>query len=158
MITTAICNSFKRDILRPLSGQASIFNAADTYKFVLIKAGHAGTYDKNFVSVGTPGTGAPSITNVGTDAVSASGTYTLNGQTITLQLDLVADTAVIDTADTSFLNATISADGLVIFDDTTAGKPAIAVYSFGQTITSTFGTFTIDFPAKSDTTSLIRFA
>jgi hypothetical protein len=157
-VTTAVCNSFKRDILRVLAGQAAIFNAADTYRAVLIKAGHTGTYDANTTAVGTPGTGAPSTSNLGTDAVTASGTYTVGGGTATIAVTLSGSTALLDVTDQSYTGATISADGVIIYDDTAAGKPAVAVYSFGGTVTSTNGTFTVDYPVSGTGTSTLRIA
>lgn len=157
-VTTAVCNSFKRDILRPVGGQAVIFAAADTYRVVLIRAGHTGTYDANTTAVGTPGTGTPSTSNIGTDAVAASGTYTVGGGTATISVTLSGSTALLDVTDQSYTGATISADGAIIYDDTAAGKPAVAVYSFGTTVTSTNGTFTVDFPVSGSGTSTLRIA
>lgn len=157
-VTTAICNRFKRDILKPLEGAAVFTNSGTAYKVVLIKSGHTGTYDANTLAVGTPGSGAPSTSNLGTDAVAASGSYALGGNQVTLTVSLSGSTALLDVADVSFTGATISADGCVIFDDTAAGKPAVAVFSFGGTVSSTNGTFTVDFPASGAGTSALRIA
>lgn len=157
-ITTAVCNSFKRDILKPLQGAGVFTNSGTAYKAVLIRAGHTGTYDASTTAVGTPGTGTPSASNVGTDAVTASGTYATGGAQVSIAVSLSGSTALLDITDLSFTGATISADGVVIFDDTAAGKPAVAVYSFGGTVTSTSGTFTVDFPASGSGTSTLRIA
>jgi len=156
-VTTAVCNSFKRDILKPLSG-TSVFASTDTYKAVLIKSGHTGTYDASTTAVGTPGTGSPSASNLGTDAVAGSGNYAVGGATCTVSVSLSGSTALLDITDLSFTGATISADGVIIFDDTASGKPAVAVYSFGGTVSSTNGTFTVDFPASGSGTSTLRIA
>lgn len=157
-ITTAICNRFKRDILKVLEGAAVFTNSGTAYRCVLIKSGHTGTYDASTLAAGTPGSGSPSTSNIGTDACAASGTYALGGNQVTLTVSLSGGTAVADIADLSFTGATLSADGCVIFDDTAAGKPAVAVFSFGGTVSSTNGTFTVDFPASGAATSALRIA
>lgn len=157
-VTTAVCNRFKRDILKVLEGAGVYTNSGTAYKAVLIKAGHTGTYDASTLAVGTPGSGAPSTSNLGTDAVAASGTYALGGNQVSIAVTLSGSTALLDITDLSFTGATISADGVIIFDDTAAGKPAVAVYSFGGTVTSTSGTFTVDFPASGTGTSALRIA
>lgn len=157
-VTTAVCDSFKRDILRPLTGTAVFTTSGTAYKAVLIKSGHTGTYNNATTAVGTPGSGTPSTSNIGTDAVTGSGTYATGGNQVSISVSLSGSTALLDITDLSFTGATISADGVIIFDDTAAGKPAVAVYSFGGTVSSTNGTFTVDFPVSGTGTSTLRIA
>lgn len=153
-ITTAFCNSFKQELLA-----MSPHTAADTYKLVLIKAGHTGTYGKATTAVGTPGTGSPSASNVGTDAVAASGDYPLAGISLagfTVALD--GDTATLTFTDPGALaNVTASAEGAIIYNSSRSNK-ACAVLAFGSTITSTNGPFDISLPAAAAATALIRIA
>lgn len=152
-ITSALCSSFKQELLA-----MSPHTAADTYKLVLIKAGHTGTYGASTTSVGTPGTGTPSSSNVGTDAVAASGGYssvdgiTLAGFSVTLD----GSTAVLTFTDPSALSGvTASADGAIIYNASRSNR-ALAVLSFGSTVTSTAGSFDINLPAATAAAGLIR--
>lgn len=139
-ITSAMTNRFKQDILD------GVHLPGHTYKVLLIKVGHAGTYDKNTTAVGTPGTGAPSTSNVGTDEAAGTG-YTSGGATLSGRtIALTADVASLDFADGTWATATISAVGAVVYNDTVAGKPALGVFDFGGTITSTAALFTAQIP------------
>ena len=154
-ITSAMCNSFKQDLL----GMATHVST-DVFKIVLIKGGHAGTYSKATTAVGTPGTSAPSTSNLGTDAVTASGDYnSVNGMTLaTLAASLDTDTGVLTFADpAAWTGTTISADGAIIYNSTKSNK-AVAVFSFGGTVTSTAGNFDLNLPAVSAAAGLIRIA
>lgn len=153
-MTSALCNTYKQEILQ------GVHLAADVYKFVLIKSAGTGTYNASTVGAGTPGTGSPSTSNVGTDEVATSGTYTAGGTTLSgFSATLQGSTAVLDfTAPAAFTSATISADGLLIYNSTRSNK-SVAVYAFaGGPIVSTAGTFTITMPAVGSGTSMIRVA
>ena len=152
-ITTAMCSSFKQELLA-----MTPHTAADTYKLVLIKAGHTGTYGASTTAVGTPGTGSPSASNLGTDAVAASGGYisvdgiTLSGFTVSLD----SGTAVLTFSDPAALSGvTASADGAIIYNSSRSNR-AVAVLSFGSTVTSTAGAFDINLPAATAAAGLIR--
>ena len=153
-MTSAVCNSYKQELLQ------GIHEAADVYRFVLIRSAGTGTYNASTTNVGTPGTGSPTTSNVGTDEVATSGTYTAGGTTLSgYSVTLQGSTAVLDfTAPAAFTGATISADGLVIYNSSQSNR-AVAVYAFaGSPIVSTNGTFTITMPAVGASTSLIRIA
>ena len=153
-MTSALCNSYKQEVLQ------GVHEAADVYKFVLIKNVGTGTYNASTTNAGTPGTGAPTTANVGTDEVATTGTYTAGGTTLSgFSATLQGSTAVLDfTAPAAFTSTTISADGLLIYNSTQANR-AVAVYAFsGAPIVSTAGTFTITMPAVGSGTSLIRIA
>ncbi len=135
--------------------------AADVYKMALVKAGHTGTYNNTFDGVGTPGTGSPTVTNLGTDEVAASGTYVAGGATLATYTPGNNGTteAWIDwTTDPSWTTATISAVGAIIYNDTDSGKPAVGLYDFGGTVSSTAGTFTVTLPAAAAGTAVVRIA
>ncbi len=153
-ITSALCNSYKRELLE------GIHNAADVYKFVLIKNSGTGTYNASTTNAGTPGTGSPTTANVGTDEVATTGTYTAGGTTLAgFSATLQGSTAVLDfTAPAAFTGTTISADGLLIYNSSQSNK-AVATYAFsGAPIISTNGTFTVTMPAVGSGTSMIRIA
>ena len=154
MATTAICNSFKQELLA-----MTPHTAADVYKILLIKATPTGTYNGSVTNVGTPGTGSPTTSNVGTDEVAASGSYASGGATLAgFSATLQSSTGCLDfTTPISFTSATISASAAIIYNSSRANR-AVAVLDFGGTITSTNGTFTINLPAVGASTSLLRIA
>lgn len=153
-ITTAMCNSFKQELL------AMSHASSDTYKIVLIKAGHTGTYGASTTNVGTPGSGSPSTSNLGTDAVAASGDYnSVNGMTLAgFAASLDTSTGILTFTDpAAWTGTTISADGAIIYNSTQSNK-AVAVFSFGGTVASTAGDFNVNLPAATAAAGLIRIA
>jgi hypothetical protein len=133
--------------------------AADSYKMALIKAAHAGTYGNNTTAYGT-NTGAPTNSNLGTDEVVGAG-YTAGGFTMAGYTTSISGTeALLDwTTDPNWTTATISADGAMLYNDTDAGKPVVAVYAFvGAPISSTAGTFTATLPAATAGNAVVRIA
>ena len=94
-----------------------------------------------------------------TNEVTASGSYTAGGGTLTnVTPTSSGTTALTDFADLSFTTATITAFGALIYNDTATGNPAVAVLDFGGSKASTAGTFTIVFPAATATGAIIRIA
>ena len=158
-ITTAVCNSFKSELLA-MTPHA----AGNTYKLILIKSSASRSYGADQTSVGESGTptgvGTPSASLLGTDAVPASGTYgqtgfTLSGFSATLQ----STTGCLDFASPSAATGTtISADGALIYNSSQTGR-TLAVYQFsGNPIVSVGGNFTVTMPSVSASTSAIRIA
>lgn len=152
-ITTQMCDVAKVAFLK---GEHL---AADTYKMALIDVTGTGTYGLLTTAYGTSA-GAPTVSNLGTDECAASGTYADGGFTMTgYTTGSTGSTSWIDwTTDPNWTTATLSAVGCMLYNDTDAGKPAISVHSFGGTITSTAGTFTITLPAAAAATALVRIA
>lgn len=92
-----------------------------------------------------------------TGEVSGAG-YTAGGAALTgYAASLDGDTAILDFADPSWANSTITARGAVIYD-TTDGNKVRAVLDFGADIISTNGTFTVQLPAPAAATAVIRIA
>ena len=149
-ITTARSNNVIQEFMTGAQ------TTADTFKAVLIKTGHAGTYGASFVTAGTPGTGTPSSTNIGTDEVSGTG-YTSGGITLgTPTIAVVGGKTVIDFPSPSALsNCTFSADGLVIINTTRSNK-VVGCVSFGSAKAPSAASFTLTFPTQGATTSLFR--
>ena len=81
-----------------------------------------------------------------TSSNEASGTnYTATGAALTNVTPVASGTtAIADFADLTFSNATITARGCLIYNDTNSDK-AVAVLDFGGDKTSTAGDFTIQF-------------
>ena len=143
-ITTAICKSFKGELLGGVHDLDT-----DTLKVALIKETPTGTYDTNTAN----------YTDVTGNSDEAVGTgYTAGGQdldSVTISLD--GTTAIIDIADETFSTVTVSADGCIIYNSS-QGNKAIAVFDFGGTKSSTNGDFTIVFPTPDASNAILRLA
>jgi len=143
-ITTAMCNSFKQELL---GGTHDL--DTDVLKIALIKSSMAGTY----------GASTTNYSDVTGNSDEASGTgYSAGGQNLdsaTISLD--GSTAIVDFADETFADVTTSADGCIIYNASQSNK-AIAVIDFGGTVSATAGDLTIEFPAAGASTAIIRIA
>ncbi len=143
-ITTAMCNSFKQELLGGVHDLDT-----NTLKIALIKASPTGTY----------GAATTNYSDVTGNSDEATGTnYTTGGNTLagaTISLD--GSTAIIDFTDTTWASATVSADGCIIYNTSQSNK-AIATIDFGGTKTSTNGDFVVQFPAAAASTAIIRIA
>jgi hypothetical protein len=141
-ITQAMCTSFKVELL---TGTHDFTNSTgDTFKLALYTS--SATLDAS--------TTAYTVTN------EASGTgYSAGGGTLTnVTPTSSGTTAFTDFADLTFSSATITARGCLIYNDTDAGDPAVAVLDFGGDKTSTNGDFTIQFPTADASNAIIRIA
>lgn len=141
-ITTAMCNSFKQELLGGVHDLDT-----DTLKVALIEASPAGTY----------GAGTTNYSDVsGEEAVGTN--YTAGGQELdSAVITLTGSTAIVDFADEVFTNLTISADGAIIYN-ASQGNKAVAVFDFGATVTSTSGDFTVVFPTADASNAVIRIS
>lgn len=93
-----------------------------------------------------------------TNEVSASGSYTAGGGTLTgAAITTSGTTAIVDFSDITFTSATITARGALIYNSSKSNK-AIAVLDFGSDKTSTAGNFTVQFPAATSSDAIIRIA
>lgn len=143
-ITTAMCNSFKEELLGGVHDLDT-----DTLKVALIKASPAGTY-------GAATTNYSDITGNTDEAVGTN--YTAGGQALdSAIISLSGNTAFVDFADEVFTDLTISADGAIIYN-ASQGNAAIATFDFGGTVTSTSGDFTIVFPTADASNAVIRIS
>jgi hypothetical protein len=141
-ITQAMCTSFKEELMTGTHN----FTASTGNSFKLALYTSAATL--------SAATTAYSATN------EASGTnYTAGGAALTnISPTTSGTTAFTDFADLTFSNATITANGAVIYNDTAAGDPAVVVLAFGGDKTSTAGDFTIQFPTADASNAIIRIA
>lgn len=140
-ITSAVCNSFKTEVLGGIHDLDT-----DVIKIALIKATPTGTY-------GASTTNYSSVTGNSDEASGtnySAGGNTLSGASITLD----SSTAIVDFSDTVWSSATVSADGALIYNSSKSNR-AIAVIDFGGTVTSTAGDFTIQFPVAAAATAII---
>jgi hypothetical protein len=144
-ITSAICNSFKVEILTGVHNFTA--STGDTFNLALYTS--SATLDKDTTAYDSTN----EITNTSGTAYSAKG----NALTSVTPV-LSTDTAVCDFANTSWTSASFTARGCLIFNDDAAGDPAVCAIDFGGDKTVTSGTFTIEFPAASAATAIIGIA
>ena len=145
-ITTAMCSSFKQELLGGVHDLDS-----DTIKIALIKASPSGTY----------GAATTNYSDVTGNSDEASGTgYSAGGQTLdspAISIPSGSTTAIVDFADEVFSTLTLSADGAIMYNASQSNK-AIAVFNFGSTISATNGDFTVVFPTADASNAVIRIA
>jgi hypothetical protein len=135
-ITSALCNSYKQEILE------GVHDSTDTYKIAL--------FDSN------AGLSADTTAYSTSGEVSGIG-YTAGGETLSgFTTGLSGSTAYLTFSDPSWANSTITARGCMIYNSSKSNK-AVAVFNFGQNVSSVNGTFTVDFPGAGGS-SLIRIA
>ena len=142
-ITSAICNSFKVEILKAVhnftAGGANVFNLA-LYT-------SSATLNKSTTAYTT------------SDEVATATGYTAKGKALTSVTPVLSsDTAVCDFANTSWTSASFTSRGCLIFNDTATGDPAVCSIDFGGDKTVTSGTFTIEFPAATAGNAIIGIA
>lgn len=135
-ITTAICNSYKQEILQ------GVHSSTDTYKIALYTSS----------ATLSASTTAYSATNEVTGAGYNAGGKTLTGYVSGLS----TGTAYITFDDPSWTSSTITARGCLIYNSSKSNK-AVACFDFGSDVISVSGTFTIDLPAAG-ASALIRIA
>ena len=141
-ITSAICNSFKQEILQGEHNFTA--SSGDTFNLAL------------YTSSATLGASTTAYT--ATNEVSGTG-YTAKGNALTsVTPTLDSSTAVCDFADTSFSSASFTARGCLIFNDSHSSDAAVCVIDFGSDKTVTSGTFTIQFPTADASNAIIRIA
>jgi len=144
-ITSAICNSFKTEILTATHN----FTASTGNTFNLALYTSSATLSKSTTAYSATN----EITNTSGSAYSAKG----NALTSVTPV-LSSDTAVCDFSDTSWTSASFTANGCLIFNDTATGDPACCAIAFGGDKTVSSGTFTIQFPTADASDAIIRIA
>ena len=151
-ITSAICNSFKQEIL---VGTHNFTNGTNSFKLALFTS--SATLSKSTTAYTAPTDGTADPTN--THEVSSTSTgYTTGGNALTSTTPVLSgDTACCKFADTSFSSASFTARGCLIYNDTQADK-AVCAINFGADKTFTTGTFTIKFPAQTAGNAIIQIA
>ena len=140
-ITSAIATSFKQELL---VGTHNFTNSSgNSFKLAL------------YTSSATLGAGTTAYVTTG----EATGTnYTAAGSALTNVTPTTSSTtAFCDSADLTFSNATVTARGCLIYNDTQSDK-AVCAIDFGGDKTSTAGDFTVVFPTADASNAIIRLA
>ena len=151
-ITSAICNSFKQELL--VEGH-NFTGGTDQFKLALFT--EDATLSKSTTAYTAPADGTADPTN--TKEVSSTSTgYTTGGNNLTSTTPVLSgDTACCKFADTSFTSASFTARGCLIYNSTNSNK-AVCAINFGANKTVTSGTFTIQFPAQTAGNAIIQIA
>lgn len=137
-ITQAMATSFKVQLL---NGQQNF--SSNTFKLALYTS--SATINEN--------TTAYSATN----EVPSTGNYSAGGNTLTVSVTPTnsGNVAYISFANTSWANATITANGALIYN-ANLSNAAVCVLAFGGDKTSTNGTFAVNFPTADASNAIIR--
>ena len=143
-ISSAICNSFKQEIL--VGTHNFTASSGNAFKLALYQS------DASLGAATTAYSTSEEITNTSGSAYSAGGKAITS---VTPVLD--GSTAVCDFADVSWTSASFTANGCLIYNDTQSDK-ACAVIAFGGDKTVSSGTFTIQFPTADASNAIIRIA
>ena len=162
-ITSAICNSFKVEILQGGHNFNDSSGAPTGNAFKLALFTSSATLSKSTTQYTAPTDGTADPTN--TYEVSSTSTgYTTGGNALTSSADpvLSGDTACVKFNDTSFGSASFTARGCLIYNTTavtgfTTNRSVCAI-NFGADKTVTSGTFTIQFPTADASNAILRIA
>jgi len=138
-ISQAMCTSFKVDLLAGVQD----FDT-DVFKVALYTS--AATLD------------ATTTTYTTTNEVVGTN-YVAGGNTLTVSVTPTSSgtTAFISFANTTWVAATITARGALIYNSSKSNK-AVAVLDFGSDKTSTDGDFTVSWPTADSSNAIIRIA
>ena len=144
-ITSAVCNSFKVEILKGVHNFTA--SSGDTFNLALYTS--SATLNKSTTAYSS----SNEISNTSGSA------YTAKGKALTSVTPVLStDTAVCDFADVSWTSASFTANGCLIFNDSHSSDAAVCAIAFGSDKTVTSGTFTIQFPTADATNAIIRLA
>ena len=141
-ITSAICNSFKTQILTAVH---NFTQGGNQFKLALYT--DQATLNKSTTQYITA------------NEVANGNGYTTEGIVLTnVTPALSGDTACCDFSDVSFTSASFTANGCLIYNETVANDPAVCAIAFGGNKTVSSGTFTIQFPAADANNAIVRIA
>ena len=142
-ITSAICNSFKQEILEAEHNFAT--SGGNTFNLALYDS--SADLSKTTTAYTT------------SEELAASGGYTAKGNALTSVTPVLdSDTAVCDFSNTSWTSASLTARGCLIFNDSHSSDASVCAIDFGGDKTVTSGTFTVEFPAAAASTAIIQIA
>jgi|TARA_Y100000294_G_C8316086_1_gene240758 hypothetical protein len=148
-ITSAICSSFKQELLQGMHSFES--SGGSTFKIALFTS--SATLNATTTDYST----SNEITNDAGSAYSAGGSALTN-----TGVGLTSTTAFTDFTDVAWTTASFTANGALIYNTTTDGgsstTDAVCAIAFGSDKTATAGTFTIQFPANDSSNAIIRLA
>ena len=143
-ISSAVCNSFKVEILKAVHNFTA---SSNSFKLAL------------YTSSASLGAGTTAYASTNEISNTSGSAYTAGGKALTSVTPVLSSsTAVCDFGDISFTSASFTANGCLIYNDTVSGDPAVCVVAFGSDKTVSSGTFTIQFPAADASNAIVRIA
>ena len=151
-----MCTSFKAELMLAVHDFRA--TGGDTFKLALYTS--SASIDANTTAYTT------SNEVTGTNYTAGGGTLTRLG-VVTSNNNASTGVGFTDFSDLTFANATITARGALIYNNTpsansnantTLTNAAVCALDFGSDKTSTDGDFTIVFPTATNTTAIIRIA
>ena len=143
-ISSAVCNTFKQEIL--VGTHNFTASSGNSFKLAL------------YTSSASLGAGTTAYATTNEISNTSGSAYTAGGKVIvSVTPALDGSVACCDFADISFTSASFTANGCLIYNDTQADK-AVCVVAFGGDKTVTSGTFTIEFPAADASNAIVRIA
>ena len=137
-ITQSMATSFKVQLL---NGQQNF--SANTFKLALYTS--SASLDENTTAY------------TSSNEVPSTGNYSAGGNTLAVSITPTnsGNVAFISFSNTSWANATITAAGALIYNNSQSNA-AVCVLSFGGDKTSTNGTFAVNFPTADASNAIIR--
>jgi hypothetical protein len=148
----SLCSSFKTSILKGLHA----------FGTSVVRAGTDKDSFKAALYLVTASRGAADTVYNTTGELAGTGNYTQGGAAVTNGTDPTLDgTTAIWTPTASLVWAALTSSGafdaMLLYNDTSATKLAVAVFTFGsQSIVA--GTFTLTMPSNAAATALVRIA
>ena len=143
-IASAICNSFKTEVLQALHNFTA--SSGNSFKLAL------------YTSSASLGAGTTAYATTNEISNTSGSAYVAGGKALTsVTPALSSSTAVCDFADISYTSASFTANGCLIYNDTNSDR-AVCVVAFGSDKTVSSGTFTIQFPAADASNAIVRIA
>ena len=144
-ITQAMCTSFKKELLE--AKHNFLLSGGNDFKIAL------------YTSSATMSASTTAYSATNEISNTAGSAYSAEGASLTrVDPSSSGTTGFTDFADIAWSSATFTANGALIYNETTAGAPAVIVLAFGADKTATAGTFTITFPTADADNAIIRIA
>lgn len=141
-ISQAMCTSFKVQLMTGTHNFTA--STGDVFKIALYQS--------------TANLSATTTAYTSSDECPSTGNYSAGGQALTnVTPTSSGTTAYTDFDDETWANATITANGALIYNSS-AANAAVCVLAFGGDKTSTNGDFTIVFPTADASNAIIRIA
>ena len=142
-ITSAICNSFKVELLKGEHNFTA--STGQTYYIALFTSS---------ANLGASTTIYSTTNEIANDSGSA---YTAGGEALTNVTPVLSgSTAVVDFEDASWTDATFTANGALIYQNTT--NKAVMALAFGGDKSVSNGTFTVTMPTADADNAILRLA
>jgi len=146
-ISSAVCSSFKKELLQGYHDFDANGSGGDTFKIALYTS--SASLD------------ATTTDYSATNEVANGNGYTTAGNTlVNTGVGLTSTTAFTDFSDTSWTSASFTANGCLIYNTQANGGSgttnAVCVVAFGGDKTVSSGTFTIQFPTNDASSAILR--